>query len=95
MKDCKILIKIFFCMMVCYLSSLFGLATTSNAFFIGHDGPPANDNFTYSRLLLGETGSIYDDNYRTTAQPGEPNHGDGLPTANCSIWFSWTAPQSR
>jgi len=55
---------------------------------------PGNDNYIDAILLSGSAGTINGSNIGATAEPGEPNHGDGGATAYASIWFSWTAPSS-
>ncbi|MDH3346685.1 MAG: hypothetical protein OEM02_01105 [Desulfobulbaceae bacterium] len=55
---------------------------------------PANDDFTAATILSGVTDNANASNLAASAEPGEPNHGDGDSTAYSSIWFSWTAPFS-
>ncbi len=70
-----------------------------NGFIVLHWAPmpaaPENDNFANATVVEGERGSAVASNFNATAETGEPNHGDGDPTAYSSIWFSWTAPFSE
>ncbi len=62
---------------------------------LGWFTPATNDNFVDAVVLVGSNGTKNAHNVNTTAETGEPNHGDGnSPSANVSIWFSWIAPFS-
>ena len=49
-----------------------------------------NDNFSASTVVTGLTFTISGVHAGATAEPGEPEHGGGLPQH--SLWWSWTAP---
>lgn len=54
---------------------------------------PANDDFSAAAVIPAAGGTVSGDNEDSTAEPGEPNHGDseyGEPFH--SLWWSWTAP---
>jgi hypothetical protein len=55
--------------------------------------PPANDNFASAEALSGTVDSDSGTNAQATKEAGEPNHA-GNP-GGASVWYSWTAPQSR
>ncbi|HXS69058.1 MAG TPA: Ig-like domain-containing protein, partial [Candidatus Polarisedimenticolia bacterium] len=53
---------------------------------------PANDDFTNAYSLQGLSVSTNGNNVEATKEPGEPTGGD--PSADASVWYSWTAPAS-
>ncbi|WP_205623688.1 hypothetical protein [Desulfogranum japonicum] len=58
-------------------------------------GPPDNDNFADALQLSEDSGTVSATNLAATAEPDEPNHGDGYgQTAYSSIWFSYKATKS-
>ncbi|WP_200207479.1 hypothetical protein [Micromonospora coerulea] len=52
--------------------------------------PPPNDAFAAAQVVTGTSGSVDGNIAGATTEPGEPG-GD---TAQPSIWYRWTAPQS-
>lgn len=55
--------------------------------------PPANDNLGSARVVTGGSFDVTGTNRAATKQAGEPNHA-GDP-GGASVWFRWTAPQTR
>jgi hypothetical protein len=53
---------------------------------------PLNDNFTNAFILQGLNVTTNGSNLGAGKEPGEPTGGD--PSADASVWYSWTAPVS-
>ena len=51
---------------------------------------PANDDFA-GQGIGGASGTVFGSNTNATAQPGEPAP---VSSADTSVWYSWTAPES-
>lgn len=50
--------------------------------------PPANDDFSSPRVLLGKSGSLSWTTVRSSGEPGELDYHGGA-IADNSVWFSW------
>jgi len=57
-------------------------------------GPPANDRFVNRIPLMGTNVSVIGENFVATKDTGEPAHWGGE-SGGKSVWWSWTATNSR